>query len=359
MAARIDSSVSVRLLSQLAGEEAAARGHNGIEPEHYVLAALKLTSFPDMGVSRISPGDPLRARLAAELEALRRVFEAHAIDPSEGLRRLDSELVVEGYPLTGGSPGDSERSQRLFAALGGRGRSFAFGADELIEAILTNPSHTIRQALRLRTGQPSYLSSQCWDWTQMARDGELRAPERRGGSLNVMGGTRIGGLPTWLSSESIALIHALARGTRGCVFLITEDCYEAGEPVSETAFAAIEGNVPGSLVRKRFLILPSEKSAGLDSRAERELFLRLTSEAESLGDVVLYIEGLDSPSADREQQRCEALAVTVLNSDSWCICGISPRAYEGMISVDSSWRTCSSAIWLTPNGLPEEIPWEL
>lgn len=359
MARRMDLSVSVRMLSQVAGEEAAARGHDAVEPEHYLLAGLKLAAVPENETAGFSSGESARVRLQAELNAMRQVFKERSIDPADGLRRLSAELGDDTYPHSGNPVGDSERTGRVFVSLESRFPGQSFGADQLVGALLSHPSHTAARALRIGTSGVAYMKSQCWDWTQMAEDGELHPPARRSDSDRTNGDTRIGGLPAWLSPEAVSLIHALARDSRGCVFLISEDCFEAGEPVSELAFALMDGKAPAPLKSARLLILPSEKSAGSDLPAERDLFSRLAREAASMGDVVLYIEGLDTPRSEREEQRCEALAESVLDSGAWCICGVSPRAYEQLIAADASWRTCSAAIWLPPKGIPEEIPWEL
>lgn len=355
----MDQSVSVRLLSRVAEEVAVASGHGAIEPEHLLVAAMKVSVIPDSDLLRFGAAEEVKAQIMEEIGAVRRVLEHHSIDPESGIRRLLTELGRGGIPFRGGPLRHSERTRDAFLEVEKRTRKQTFGANELLETLLGQPSLAISRALGLKAGRGGYLKSHCWDWTQMAEDGELHPP----GSKSRLGAegeeTRGDGLPRWLSPETVALIRALAGDSRGCIFLVSEDCFAAGEPVSELAFAMIEGTIPAPLKRKRLLILPCEKTAGSDAAAERDLLARLAIEAARTGDIILYFEGLDSPSSERERHRCETLNAAVLNSGACCICGVSPQAFRAHIEGDASWKACFGAIWLQRQDDFEDIPWEL
>jgi hypothetical protein len=211
---RMKVSMSVDLTWRLATQEAVKSQSDGIEPEHFLEALLKLSELSAGAVEKIATNADVARRMAEEIKEVRLVVSQRGIDPVR-LRRTIRSLMGKGDRPSGQDQlHRTQASRDVFESA--RQRAETDGEDavtprSLLVSILDTPTDRIAVALKQTTRQRANAKGDdvpldpC-AWTTIPADPSTRLDE----------------MPAGRRAECRAIVRALTAAGPPGVFVIGE-----------------------------------------------------------------------------------------------------------------------------------------
>lgn len=332
---------------QFAIYEAATGQFPHIEPEHMLMALLKVSELRRDEVDKLAQG---ASNLIVEIEAVRNELLRRRIDSTSLRRELRAKKGQGGSPFQGGILHRSPETRRLFdravefAAMEGTG---SVKANHILQAVLASPTPLVEQVLGhaatygMKDNQKATLLDKYGkNLTALAREGKLPSGTDR-------------------KAESKALAQVLHKSDKPAVFLISDS-----HPIFESVITATvlhmskedADNVEGT----RRVIDVTNARGGSEWDTETLGRLRgIFSETSGLEDVVLVVPPLEPAGTEsRTDDWIDLMESFLVQQSVKCLCRVDPEVYRTRIETRASWKRLGDVMWIRDK-VNRDIPMEL
>jgi len=356
-------STSIALVWQLAAREAIAGKFPMIDPEHFLMALLKLAEVPPEQVEKLCPEEVMVGKeLARDTLEVQNAVRVMGVDSTVTRRKLRTALGNGDAAYEGGEIHRSEKSREMFAEA-------ARLADEdgcdvlmpchLLAAIAAKPTEVVRNVLGECAGALSpacRLSGIIAEWgvdlTSPALKGELSAKPGR-------------------AAEARALLKILCgKDTQG-VFLVC-DAPEAAQDVM-AALACLSVKENGGERRLRvvdFTLKPPPPAGGMPCGKTRhassmdrpssnltvECIQRVLSETAGRPNLTVRIPDIED--ARMVEETLSALKAILAKDVSMWVWRIDRKTHRDRIEIDTYWRRAVAVMSVTDrvfDAIPNEL----
>lgn len=336
---------SIELVWQLAGQEALAADFSTIQPEHFLMALLKLTELPFDDIHKVAGGEEVARELAQDAANVREEFERRSVNTKHARRTLRSDLG------TGDGRGDdrelhrSDASRCLFdsaAQLADKTDADVLVPQHLFLAMIESPTPLMKSVLgsasesvRAHQSETPLLHQYGRDLCQLAVSGKLQKRETR-------------------DAEHTALLQVLSEEEYRGVLLVSDEPKVLQNSIETLAIAITSGEVPSKLHNKCLIDVASTEFATVDEGSGTDLYARLVMEAASSQHIILVDSIGDSDGHMKYNILKKALTARTLQ----CILQIRPSDYSTILQSDRNWKRLVHVMWLG-TAPQDEIPTEL
>lgn len=341
---------STDLVMQFAAYEAISGRFREIEPEHLLMAILKLAELPTKEAEKLVFGERAVRQLQEEIEAIRAELVRRSVESAQSRRELRATLGLGDSRHRGGTIHRSASSRAVFdeaARLADEAGNEALSAEYLLEALLLSPTMPIQQVLGQAVGakkieQPDalLLSKYGIDLSEFAKESKLPQVSGR-------------------QAEAEALIEVVGQANRRSVLLING----SDEVVQSVAFAAAQALKERDRRTDRFnkriiQVMDLEPWKKLQEETLGRLG-ELFAEASSLENVVLLVPALRrADSADITGKWAHLLQRTLAKGSIQLIFRVDPATYQDVIHKNSAWKRLAHIMWIQDE-VGDQIPQEL
>ena len=338
---------TIELVMQVAGQEAGAGRFDEVEPEHLLLAILKLAEIPILELGGLAPGAEVVQQITTEVQAVHRELATRGIDSTQARRRLRAELgrgACENVPRP---MHRSETTRKTFdeaAKLAHAERSPAITVLHLLIALLANPTTAMVKVLgggafqkEAGQGKSPLLDRYGKDLARLAKEGKLP---------NVQG----------REAETKALFGFLASTGRFAALLIT-DFDEVARDVVIAAAAAISGG-KAEVCIKDYRILDASGVCQSDAPDRLANLQGMLEEAAGSSNIVLFVPAVEGDTVRKPNEWGVLLRSSIEKRQAKLICRASAVAYSSLLTADTAWRRLAQPIWLRER-VDDDVPQEL
>ena len=356
-------STSIALVWQLAAREAIAGKFPVIDPEHFLMALLKLAEVPPEQVEKLCPEEiSIGKELARDTLEVRNAVQAMGVDSTVTRRKLRTALGKGDAAYDGGEIHRSEKSREMFgeaARLADEDGCDVLMPCHLLAAIAAKPTEAVRNvlgecagALSMAGGLPGIIAEWGVDLTALASKGDLWAESGR-------------------VAEAKALLKTLCGKAKKGILLVCDAPEAAHAVMVALACLSVKENCGGRHLRVVDFTLKQPPAAGVmppgesrhTSSTERpssnltvECIQRVLSEA--LGRPNLVVRIPDIADARMAEETLSALK-TVEGKDApiW-IWRVDRKTHRERIESDTYWRRTLAVMSVADkvlDGIPNEL----
>jgi ATP-dependent Clp protease ATP-binding subunit ClpA len=342
------ASASIELIWQLAGQEAIAAEFREIEPEHFLMALLKLAETSVAEIERLETGPETMRALMADIIALRRELGARQMDAGAVRRELRKTLGPGGCPYEGGqihrTPAARECFDRALQAAAGAGSDTLTGL-HLLRAMFDGPTPAVAQVLAAiggaAPGQPPPPLVQLYehgkDLNRLAAESEMPGAEER--------------IP-----EAKAVLRVFGQERRNSVFLAADDSAVINLVVRAAARLMAKNDVPTNLKGKRMIDLSEPATQVGASATPADILEELLMGAGRVRGVILCLPAVWSRT--RQPQPWAGTLQKLASAGKVQFVAHLPREACDRAEREPDWKKIVQVIYIT-NDPVRDIPREL
>jgi len=346
-------SASIELVWQLAGREAIAAQFKEIEPEHFLMALLKVSELPVEEADRIAPGAEVAKRLATEVDALRQELADRSIDSTSVRRKLRARLGKGKTPLDGGQMHRSPACRAVFDAavkLADDAGSETVMIPHVLQSLLASPTPAIAEVLgaamqpaKPKRSKTPLLDEHGRDLTELAAAGKLAMVDGR-------------------QAVGRAVLEILGQKGYRSVVLVSDESKTVQSIVDGVAQTVADQNTPPvpALKGKRIVDVTGIKLAGKEALQNLIMLEKLLNEAATAKDVVLFIPALEAAATGKPgENNWSALLKRVLGKGTLqCIVAVGAATFESCVRKDPVWKRVGIPVWIheqTDGDIPDQL----
>jgi len=358
-------SPSILLIRRFAAAEMAAADFKEIQPEHLLMALLKLAEMPAGEAQAPDVDDELGKNISDEVVLLHEALERCGIESTRTRRRLRRALGRGRCPFRGGIAHRSAASREIFDAAEVLATDFdgeAVTPLHLLAAIVQSPTPAIARAVLGKPAQPSRVDVS-----------QVRPPEARLNAnpiLKELGkdlvAQAIAGQirpQSGFEAQSKAVLQVLRQKERRSVLLIA-DSNDVAQHVLETVACALAAkDAPEGLRGRRLLDITGANIIGGRHQSkhlhvELEPIEKLLDKAARSSETILVLPALTTGSKDCRSQWVSLVGRVLETGSMQFICHVSEQMFEDHIRRDSIWKRRTRVIWIeqvNQRSVPREL----
>ncbi|GEM_PF-895399 len=356
-------STSMALVWQLAAREAIAGKFPVIEPEHFLMALLKLAEVPPEQVEKLCPEEIMIGKeLARDTLEVRHAVQAMGVDSTVTRRKLRTALGKGDATYDGGEIHRSEKSREMFNEA--TQKADEDGCDvlmpcHLLAALAAKPTDAVRNVLGECAGplsQAGRLSGIIAEWGV-----DLTALASKGGLFPEPG----------RAAEAKTLFKTLDGKAKKGIFLVCDTPEAAREVMMALACLTVKENVGGRRLRIVDCTLkpstaavetpngqdcPTSKSERPTSNETVRIIHRVFTEAPRCPNMVVWLPDLDD--ARTAPDTLSALKAVVEKDTPMWVWRVDRKTLKEQIQNDAHWRRTAAVMSvadIVAGGIPNEL----
>jgi ATP-dependent Clp protease ATP-binding subunit ClpA len=339
-------SVSIELVWQLAGHEAIAREFKEIEPEHFLMALLKLAELPIAEVEKLGAGAEAVQALTADVQGVGADLDARGIDSKAVRRAIRAALGKGDHKYEGGTMHRAQATREYFnkaARLASETGGDVLTGRHILAALLAEPTPVVTKAL---AGCPVR---------------EKKVPVQAKTPVLDEFGKKIradGGEPHARLAEAKAVLHALAQPHRNCVLLETGIDTLLHEVLAGVAQLLEAKEAPAGLKGRKLIDLSGFEVAGRKGEGNMDRLQAMLNEAATAGNIILVLPPFEPRGRGSKPSEWFGQLKTMGNFATVQFVARLLPGIRGGLEKDPVWRKAAQIITLQENK-PGNIPLEL
>lgn len=344
-------SVSIELVWQLAGHEAVAGAFKEIEPEHFLMALLKLAEMPVAEIEKLGAGTEAVQALTSDVQGVRETLEARGIDSTAVRRALRVALGKGNHKYAGGQMHRAQAARLYFdkaAMLAAEAGSDVLTGRHVLDALLAEPTPAVAKAMAACAAQEKKAPAAPKMPLLDAFGKDLRArkqPEEDGEP-----GARL--------AEAKAVVQVLAQPHRKWVLLETVSNTLVGEVLTSVAQLLEAKDVPAGLKGKKLVDVSEIEVTGKKGESNMDRLQTMMKEAAETKNVILVLPGLEPQSqTGKPSDWASRLQAAGGNVACQFVARLAPEL-RSELEKDRVWRKTAQIVTLQekkPGSIPSEL----
>jgi ATP-dependent Clp protease ATP-binding subunit ClpC len=343
-------SASIELVMQFATYEAMAGQFGEVEPEHLLMALLKLAELPTAGIEELSGGPGRVQELAKEVSVVCKEVSRRGIDAKKVRRELRTNMGKGNSPFSGGQVHRSAAARQVFDVAGKLADDTgeeAIKAEHILEALMIAPTPRIEQILGDAIG------------AKVAEHKNTPTLDEYGRNLTKLAAER--GLPSVSNreAETKVLLEALKRPEHRNILLINSNDKVVESVVISLSHSLADRKGPPELKNIQLIDVTKASSSHRWDRHTRERLEKIFSEASSLENVILFVPPIELPAGKDFSRDWPGFLLKALSKGSInCLCRVEPRTYTNYMTKEPVWKRLAEFIWIRDE-VKKSVPVEL
>ncbi|MFC1569379.1 hypothetical protein ACFL4L_04030 [bacterium] len=319
MNSEIQYSISIEIVWNMAAQEAIVSDFEEIQPEHFLVALLKMAETDNSDIAQAIENDLVAKQLSSEIQTLNTDIDKRQINSTKIRRQIREKLGKGNSPYKGGQLHRAQTSRDIFDTMARQsldsGQPVLMLSD-LFMAILNNPSPVIVKVLgktvvseKKQLIDMPLLREYGIDLTSLAQSEEIKTDK----SCDI---------------EARSLIDILKEKEYQSIFFVCDDLERAASIIKS---AVCKMTSIQEMMTKHVVDLSDNFSKIIKNKEVSDIFRTLLHESAEVKKLIMII-----PHVGNDQPELRDAYLDILNHldqyETQIICLISTTDYEPLIS---------------------------